>query len=107
MTTSDTSSADFTERRELEADFTRRGLCIGYVYVDWLQVADEEALHFNLLRRHLERLGHRYGDFPAHNGLWEMAERTADDVLARMALVPRIMEARGLDVTPGLRGKLA
>lgn len=76
-------------------------------YADWLQVAGEEALHFELLHRHLNRLGHGYGDFPAHDGLWEMAERTAGDVLARLALVPRILEARGLDVTPGLRSRLA
>ena len=82
------------------------GLPVAF-YADWLQVADEEALHFSLLQRHLNRLGHAYGDFPAHNGLWEMAERTSEDLLARLALVPRTMEARGLDVTPGLRAKLA
>ncbi|MBU3736153.1 MAG: ferritin-like domain-containing protein [Methylobacterium sp.] len=76
-------------------------------YADWLQVAGEEALHFELLHRHLNRLGHGYGDFPAHGGLWEMAQRTEDDVLARLALVPRILEARGLDVTPGLCARLA
>lgn len=76
-------------------------------YTDWLQIADEEALHFNLLNQHLQTLGFAYGDFPAHNGLWEMAEKTSGDVLARMALIPRTMEARGLDVTPGIRAKLA
>jgi uncharacterized ferritin-like protein (DUF455 family) len=76
-------------------------------YSDWLQVADEEAYHFRLLTGHLATLDYGYGDFPAHNGLWEMAERTRDDVLARMALIPRTMEARGLDVSPGLRDKLA
>jgi uncharacterized ferritin-like protein (DUF455 family) len=76
-------------------------------YVDWLQVAAEEALHFTLLATHLGSLGYAYGDFPAHNGLWEMAERTGDDLLARIALIPRTMEARGLDVTPGLRARLA
>ena len=75
-------------------------------YADWLQVADEEALHFDLLAQHLQRLGFSYGDFPAHNGLWEMAERTRDDVLARMALVPRTLEARGLDASPQVRAKL-
>lgn len=75
-------------------------------YADWLRVADEEALHFTLLADHLLGLGFAYGDFPAHNGLWEMAERTKDDLLARMGLIPRTMEARGLDVTPGLRAKL-
>lgn len=76
-------------------------------YGDWLQVAAEEAYHFTLLRSHLRLLGHEYGDFTAHNGLWEMALKTAGDPLARMALVPRLMEARGLDVTPGMRAKLA
>ena len=76
-------------------------------YTDWMQVATEEALHFSLLAAHLQTLGHAYGDFPAHNGLWEMADLTRDDVLARMALVPRILEARGLDVTPAIRAKLA
>ena len=75
-------------------------------YTDWMQVAAEEALHFSLLAAHLQTLGHAYGDFPAHNGLWEMADLTRDDVLARMALVPRILEARGLDVTPAIRAKL-
>jgi len=76
-------------------------------YLDWLRVASEEALHFSLLSAHLQSLGFRYGDFPAHNGLWEMAERTSDDVLARMALVPRTLEARGLDASPAVRAKLA
>jgi uncharacterized ferritin-like protein (DUF455 family) len=75
-------------------------------YADWLRVAEEEALHFDLLDQHLCSLGFAYGDFPAHNGLWEMAERTADDVLARMALVPRTLEARGLDASPQVRAKL-
>ena len=79
----------------------------GAFYADWLKVADEEALHFSLLSDHLCSLGFTYGDFPAHNGLWEMADRTQHDVLARMALIPRTMEARGLDVTPGLRARLA
>ena len=76
-------------------------------YTDWLQVAAEEAYHYSLLAGHLQSLGHAYGDFPAHNGLWEIADRTRDDVLARIALIPRTMEARGLDVSPGLRDKLA
>src|SRR5574343_866634 len=74
-------------------------------YLDWLRVAAEEALHFSLLHEHLQSLGHRYGDFDAHDGLWTMAERTAGDVLARMALVPRTLEARGLDATPPLQAK--
>ena len=76
-------------------------------YTDWLQVAQEEAYHFTLLSTHLVTLGFSYGDFPAHNSLWEMVERTQGDVIARMALVPRTMEARGLDATPAIRAKLA
>lgn len=76
-------------------------------YGDWLQVAAEEALHFSLLDGHLRTLGFAYGDFNAHNSLWEMAEKTAGDVTARMALVPRTLEARGLDATPAVRAKLA
>jgi uncharacterized ferritin-like protein (DUF455 family) len=75
-------------------------------YADWLQVADEEALHFTLLADHLNTQSYAYGDFTAHNGLWDMAVRTQHDVLARMALLPRTMEARGLDVVPGMRAKL-
>jgi uncharacterized ferritin-like protein (DUF455 family) len=75
-------------------------------YLEWFQVAAEEALHFQLLRDHLQTLGYRYGDFPAHDGLWEMAEKTKHDLMARLALVPRTLEARGLDVTPAIRTKL-
>ena len=75
-------------------------------YDDWVKVADEEAYHFSLLREHLRTLGHDYGDYPGHNGLWEMAVKTAHDVLVRMALVPRCLEARGLDVNPGIKAKL-
>jgi len=74
-------------------------------YRDWWQIAVEEAEHFSLLTGHLANLGHVYGDFPAHDGLWEAARKTADDCLARMALVPRVLEARGLDVTPGMRAR--
>ncbi len=76
-------------------------------YGDWLKVAAEEAYHFTLLNNHLIKLGFMYGDFPAHNSLWEMATRTTDDILARIALVPRTMEARGLDASPALRSKVA
>ncbi|MGZ8255583.1 MAG: ferritin-like domain-containing protein [Burkholderiaceae bacterium] len=76
-------------------------------YRDWLRVADEEATHFALVRDRLRAHDAEYGDFAAHNGLWEMAEKTADDVLARMALVPRTLEARGLDASPAVRAKLA
>jgi uncharacterized ferritin-like protein (DUF455 family) len=75
-------------------------------YRDWLRVAAEEALHFSLLSEHLQTLGHAYGDFPAHNGLWDMCERTAGDITARMALVPRTLEARGLDATPPMQARL-
>jgi uncharacterized ferritin-like protein (DUF455 family) len=71
-------------------------------YVDWVGVAADEARHFRLLRARLAALGFNYGDFVAHNGLWEMAEKSAGRCLARMALVPRLLEARGLDVTPGM-----
>lgn len=75
-------------------------------YDDWVRIADEEAYHYTLLRERLHRLGYDYGDFSAHNGLWEMAQDTAHDVLVRMALVPRVLEARGLDVTPGIMTRL-
>jgi len=75
-------------------------------YRDWLSVAADEARHFEMLARRLAELDYSYGDLPAHNGLWEMAEQTARDVLVRMALVPRVLEARGLDVTPGMIERL-
>jgi uncharacterized ferritin-like protein (DUF455 family) len=84
-----------------DAAWRFQGLPAAY-YGDWLKVAAEEAHHFSLLRDRLRALGHDYGDFPAHDGLWELARKTADDPLRRMALVPRVMEARGLDVTPGM-----
>ena len=71
-------------------------------YADWVKIAAEEAYHFSLLQGRLRALGYAYGDFPAHNGLWDLAVKTAGDPLLRMALVPRVMEARGLDVTPGM-----
>lgn len=83
--------------RNMPADFHR----------DWACVAAEEALHFGLVRDRLATLGCRYGDFPAHDGLWDMARKTAHDPLARMALVPRVLEARGLDATPVIMRKLA
>jgi len=83
--------------REMPDDFVK----------DWLQVASEEAYHFGLLRDRLKSLGYDYGDFLAHNGLWEMAVKTDFDPMVRMALVPRVLEARGLDVTPGMMDKLA
>ena len=89
----------------LDAAHRFAGMPLAY-YADWLQVANEEALHFELLNAHLTMLGHSYGDFPAHNGLWEMALKTAHDPLVRMALVPRVLEARGLDATPLIVSKL-
>jgi uncharacterized ferritin-like protein (DUF455 family) len=71
-------------------------------YQDWLRVADEEAQHFALIRAHLQTMQLDYGDLPAHSGLWDHAKDTADDLLGRLAMVPRCMEARGLDVTPAL-----
>ncbi len=76
-------------------------------YRDWIGVAAEEAQHFALVREHLQTLGHDYGDFDGHDGLWEMVEKTRGDVTARMALVPRTLEARGLDATPPMQRKLA
>nr|WP_243849636.1 ferritin-like domain-containing protein [Paraburkholderia rhizosphaerae] len=78
----------------------------GAFYADWLKVAAEEAHHFSLLSARLAEFGHAYGDFPAHDGLWEMCDRTRADVLARMALVPRTLEARGLDASPPIRARL-
>lgn len=75
-------------------------------YSDWLLVASEESYHFSLLEKRLNDLGYSYGDMPAHNGLWEMVLKTDHDVLIRMALVPRVLEARGLDVTPGMIERL-
>ena len=74
-------------------------------YEDWLKVAKEESYHFSLINAHMQSFGYRYGDFVAHNSLWEMVERTTDSVMARMALVPRTMEARGLDAVPGIRDR--
>ena len=90
----------------LDAVWRFTGLPDAY-YRDWLRVAGEEALHFSLLREHLRHLGHDYGDFEAHDGLWAMADKTRDDIVARMALVPRTLEARGLDATPLIQAKLA
>ncbi|MDB5790432.1 MAG: hypothetical protein JWQ80_456, partial [Massilia sp.] len=75
-------------------------------YLDWLQVAKEEATHFSMLAGHLQVLGYAYGDFPGHDSLWEMVGKTCGDALARMALVPRTLEARGLDATPPMQAKL-
>jgi uncharacterized ferritin-like protein (DUF455 family) len=89
----------------LDAIWRFAGLPEAY-YRDWLRVALEESQHFSLLAAHLATVGHAYGDFPAHDGLWTMAENTRHDVTARMALVPRTLEARGLDATPIIQAKL-
>ena len=89
----------------LDAAHRFAGMPAAY-YADWLRVADEEAQHFDLLNAHLATLGHSYGDFPAHTGLWDMALKTAHDPLVRMVLVPRVLEARGLDATPLIVDKL-
>ena len=81
--------------------FTDQDLPDGF-YDDWTRVADEEALHFTLLSDRLGVLGAAYGDLPAHDGLWEAAENTAHDLMARLAVVPLVLEARGLDVTPAM-----
>lgn len=92
---------------DLALDICWRFACLPEVfYRDWLRVAREEAYHFTLLRDHLLTLGFDYGDYPAHDGLWEMAERTRGDLLARVALVPRTLEARGLDASPAVKNKL-
>jgi uncharacterized ferritin-like protein (DUF455 family) len=88
-----------------DAVYRFRGMPGDY-YRDWASVANDEARHFTMLSARLGQLGHAYGDFDAHNGLWEMAVKTAGSCLARMALVPRVLEARGLDVTPGMITRL-
>ena len=85
----------------LDAVYRYPGMPAEY-YTDWLRVAHEESNHFNLLRNRLNKMDYDYGDFVAHNGLWEIAMRTAHDLVHRMAMVPRMMEARGLDVTPDM-----
>jgi uncharacterized ferritin-like protein (DUF455 family) len=90
----------------LDAVWRFAGLPEAY-YRDWLGVASDEARHFMLLSEHLQTLGVQYGDFDAHDGLWVMTQRTAHDVVARMALVPRTLEARGLDATPPMQAKFA
>jgi len=90
----------------LDAAYRFRDFPAAY-YKDWLSVAWDEVRHFRLLGERLQQMGYSYGDFPAHNGLWEMAVKTAHDPMVRMALVPRVLEARGLDVTPGMMQRLA
>lgn len=89
----------------LDAAWRFAGMPEAY-YRDWLKMAAEEALHFSLLSEHLATLQHAYGDFDAHDGLWSMTDKTRNDITARMALVPRTLEARGLDATPPMQAKL-
>jgi uncharacterized ferritin-like protein (DUF455 family) len=89
----------------LDAAWRFAGMPRNY-YTDWIRVAAEEAQHFSLLRTQLQSMGFDYGAFPAHTGLWDMVERTKGDITARMALVPRTLEARGLDATPPMQAKL-
>ena len=86
---------------DIIARFTDQPMPLGF-YDDWVKAADEEAKHFNLICDCLEALGSHYGALPAHAGMWRAAEDTADDLLARLAVVPMVLEARGLDVTPGM-----
>jgi uncharacterized ferritin-like protein (DUF455 family) len=88
-----------------DAVYRFRGMPADF-YRDWASVAHDEARHFQLLSERLAELGHAYGDLDAHNGLWDMAVKTAHSDTARMALVPRVLEARGLDVTPGMIERL-
>jgi uncharacterized ferritin-like protein (DUF455 family) len=94
----------------LDAIWRFEGMPAQY-YRDWARVAKEEAYHFTLLQNHLKSISYdlepyQYGSFPAHTGLWNMCEKTKDDIVARMALVPRTLEARGLDATPLIQAKL-
>lgn len=87
-------------------DACRLGLDEAAFMADWFAVGADEARHFGLIETRLAALGAVYGDFPAHDGLWEAAENTAGSLLARLAIAPLILEARGLDVTPGMIEKL-
>lgn len=89
---------------DIIARFTGEALPRAF-YDDWVTVAEEEAKHHGLLAERLASLGAAYGDLPAHDGLWQAAEATAHDLLARLAVVPLVLEARGLDVTPAMIAK--
>ncbi|KIN66325.1 DUF455 domain containing protein [Sulfitobacter noctilucicola] len=86
---------------DIIARFTDTKMPIGF-YDDWVKAADEESKHFNLMADCLEELGSFYGALPAHAGMWRAAEDTATDFMGRLAVVPMVLEARGLDVTPGM-----
>lgn len=86
---------------DMLARFPETEMPLGF-YDDWVKAADEESKHFNLICDCLEALGSHYGALPAHAGMWRAAEDTAGDILGRLAVVPMVLEARGLDVTPGM-----
>ena len=86
---------------DIIARFTDQPMPMGF-YDDWVKAADEESKHFNLICDCLEAMGSHYGALPAHAGMWRAAEDTADDLKGRLAVVPMVLEARGLDVTPGM-----
>jgi uncharacterized ferritin-like protein (DUF455 family) len=86
---------------DILARFTDVPMPMGF-YDDWVKAADEESKHFNLICDCLESLGSHYGAMPAHAGMWRAAEDTATDLMGRLAVVPMVLEARGLDVTPGM-----
>jgi uncharacterized ferritin-like protein (DUF455 family) len=90
---------------DIIARFSREPLSRGF-FDDWVGVAAQEAVHFELLAQRLADFGAHYGDLPAHDGLWESAAATSDDLLARLAVVPLVLEARGLDVTPEMAAAL-
>lgn len=90
---------------DIVARFASENIPVSF-FDNWMSVADDEAKHFNLLRDRLKDLGSDYGHLPAHDGLWQAAVSTAGDLTARLAIVPLVLEARGLDVTPGLSAKL-
>ena len=90
---------------DLVARFAAMGLPRAF-FDDWMRVADDEATHHELLVARLAELGTGYGEFPAHDGLWEAASATSGDLLARLSVVPLVLEARGLDVTPGMIERL-
>ncbi|WP_232023521.1 ferritin-like domain-containing protein [Thiomicrorhabdus aquaedulcis] len=89
----------------LDAIYRFQSMPVQY-YLDWLGVAAEESYHFQMIREHLALLGYEYGDMVAHDGLWMTTYETDHDPMVRMALVPRTLEARGLDVTPAMIQKL-
>lgn len=97
----------FDMAARFEGEIVEAGLDPAAFIRDWFAVGAEEARHFALLDGRLRELGSAYGELPAHGALWESATRTADSVLARLAIAPMVLEARGLDVTPGLARRLS